>query len=439
MNYSSVKKIIFSTVIIFFFVFVTELSHAQVNVNSKTSEDDESYYELSDTEIIIEEIDVNVDDGEGTITNVTRTTYLGDSILNDAINDVENIVLSSNNVPDVLKNFIKEEGIATAASIGVSLSFIPLALSVLPLLLSPQSLLAILGSIFGKKRKVIGIVFDEETKKTLPLAVVRVYRSNSTALVTQKVTDLEGRYGFVLSSGSYRLEASQSGYDKYTQEFIIDDPSERFAADIGLRRNGKIIASGPKFLRWIRRITLKYSIYLSFIGLIMSITAFLIVQDRIQIALIIYYSTIILIYFWLKKRKSQKWGEVIDSSSGIRIAGAIVRIFDKKNSLSDTQMTDEQGRFSFYVDPGDYYLYVNASGYSFPSTNEKGELEESEGEKMLRININKSKWLSITALVDPMEYTASPIKNLSDAQNQSVQASLNKVHTGSTLSTSPFS
>ncbi len=77
-------------------------------------------------------------------------------------------------------------------------------------------------------------------------------------------------------------------------------------------------------------------------------------------------------YFWLlpisfgKKRKP--WGVVFDSSTGRPIKGVMVRIFAKEfNKLKETQITDDQGRFGFLVDIGEYYVTVSRPGYFFPS------------------------------------------------------------------------
>ncbi|MFC1687063.1 carboxypeptidase regulatory-like domain-containing protein [Patescibacteria group bacterium] len=77
-------------------------------------------------------------------------------------------------------------------------------------------------------------------------------------------------------------------------------------------------------------------------------------------------------YFWLlpisigKKRKP--WGVVFDSTTGRPIKGAVVRVFSKEfNKLRESQITDEQGRFGFLVDVGEYYVTVSRPGYLFPS------------------------------------------------------------------------
>lgn len=77
-------------------------------------------------------------------------------------------------------------------------------------------------------------------------------------------------------------------------------------------------------------------------------------------------------YFWLLPislgKRRRPWGVVFDSTTGKPIKGAIVRVFSKEfNKLRESQITDDQGRFGFLVDVGEYYVTVSRPGYLFPS------------------------------------------------------------------------
>ncbi|MFA5134215.1 MAG: carboxypeptidase regulatory-like domain-containing protein [Patescibacteria group bacterium] len=78
-------------------------------------------------------------------------------------------------------------------------------------------------------------------------------------------------------------------------------------------------------------------------------------------------------YFWvapvhLGRRRRRPWGIVFDSTTGMPVARAIVRIFSREfNKLKESQITDEEGRFGFLIEPDQYYLAVSRSGYIFPS------------------------------------------------------------------------
>jgi len=69
---------------------------------------------------------------------------------------------------------------------------------------------------------------------------------------------------------------------------------------------------------------------------------------------------------WTKKKKP--WGTVYDSENNQPIPLAQVRIFDfDKQKLLATDTTDRDGRFSFILGPGKYYLQAIKKHYSFPA------------------------------------------------------------------------
>lgn len=78
-------------------------------------------------------------------------------------------------------------------------------------------------------------------------------------------------------------------------------------------------------------------------------------------------------YFWiapvhLGRRRRKPWGIVFDSTTGMPVARVIVRIFSREfNKLKESQITDEEGRFGFLIEPDQYYLTVSRMGYIFPS------------------------------------------------------------------------
>lgn len=68
----------------------------------------------------------------------------------------------------------------------------------------------------------------------------------------------------------------------------------------------------------------------------------------------------------LKSRGS--WGVVFDSKDKKPLQGAIVRVFlEENNKMLETKVTDAEGRYSFLVKPGNFYLDVTKSEYRFPS------------------------------------------------------------------------
>ncbi|MBI5071517.1 Ig-like domain-containing protein [Candidatus Falkowbacteria bacterium] len=73
-----------------------------------------------------------------------------------------------------------------------------------------------------------------------------------------------------------------------------------------------------------------------------------------------------LLLLFPKRRKG--WGIVYHSLSKMPVDLAIVRLYEKvTNRLVQTRVTDKEGRFAFFVQPGQYFIKVVKPNFSFPS------------------------------------------------------------------------
>lgn len=396
--------------------------HAQVNIKSQTEESDSNWFELSDTDQLISNTDGDFGTGdvitptpEPTTTPVVDTlpdtgTQVDSNIpivrtFQENIVSIEERLINSETTPEFVKSIVTTLGLPTATAVGFSLAFLPAILTLIPLILSPQLLFLLLGAVFGEQKNVWGIIMDSKTKKPIPFAVVRLFEQNSTAQITQKVSDLEGRYGFVLSEGKYRIEVSQSGYETFKKDIDIETDEELFTEDIMLEKESYAnpLKAFTRAFSDLKGLTFKYSIYLVAIGFIFSILSLIIQSSFISQLLFIFYAATLLLYVYIRFKKNRTWGVILDSKTGLRVSGATIRLFDPKNSLADTQLSDTQGRFGFLADPGKYSLLVSASGYSFPSNKQSDLNPNEENKKLLDVDVKKPKWLNLSILLDPGE------------------------------------
>ncbi len=69
----------------------------------------------------------------------------------------------------------------------------------------------ILSFLFARKR-ARGVVYDSQTKEPLDPAYVSVIDLTTGQEVATQITDMEGRYGFVLKKGTYRMMVSKTHY-----------------------------------------------------------------------------------------------------------------------------------------------------------------------------------------------------------------------------------
>lgn len=78
-----------------------------------------------------------------------------------------------------------------------------------------------------------------------------------------------------------------------------------------------------------------------------------------------------------KRRKG--WGVVYHSLSKMPVDLAIVRLYEKvTNRLVQTRVTDKEGRFAFFVQPGQYYIKVIKPSFSFPTGFLKDKKEDEK-------------------------------------------------------------
>jgi hypothetical protein len=99
----------------------------------------------------------------------------------------------------------------------------------------------------------------------------------------------------------------------------------------------------------------------------------------------------IVFYFF----KEKEFGQVLDVSTGLPVSGAIVRIFNEDRQI-DVAITDKQGRYSFILEPGNYFLKATANGYVFPSENTPNITKNKLGNKLLKFTTQDKQRVNIT-------------------------------------------
>lgn len=70
---------------------------------------------------------------------------------------------------------------------------------------------------------------------------------------------------------------------------------------------------------------------------------------------------------FIRRRKNEKWGTVYDSKTLRPLDPAVVTLFDESGKVVKTQITDLDGRFGFFVQPGIYSLTAQKGHHSFPA------------------------------------------------------------------------
>jgi len=285
-------------------------------------------------------------------------------------------------------------------------------ISLLALLIS--LLLAFPGLLIRDEKKPWGLVFDEDTGRPIAFAIIRLYSKGK--VMAQKVSDLDGRYGFVSEEGNYELEVSHDLYRKYKVKIQIRKELEGTVnRDIGLSPLKEVVISLKmrlkSYLTHAKELLPKISKVIYIFGFIFSIVATVISSSIFNILIISLYILEGIIY--LVFGMTRKWGRVYDTKTKKGIEYALIRLFiAKDNKLIDTQITNNKGMYMFIVETGKYNILVSKKGYKFPSDKEEKKLRKTFYGSLVEVEIKKGKVLGIDFSMDSVSKSEMDLMKL---------------------------
>jgi tripartite motif-containing protein 71 len=250
----------------------------------------------------------------------------------------------------------------------------------------------ILSMFIPKKRKYWGIVFDENNLKQIAFAVVTLADLDDK-IINTTVTDLNGRYGFLVESpGEYILTLGADGFNSYSGHISVD-PEREIVKDIPLRRRNALpnIANRLKF--YLRN---NFLPIMNIVGLIVMLigllwTTYYMSKDGVSgltlIGAIIYISLFIVNILLLAVSVIKEIGKVKDMLTGNGVGGASVRFYDREGQV-DLAITNSKGEIKMNIKPGKYKVRAYKSGYKHLGDLEEIKLKQ-EGYLESDINLQK--------------------------------------------------
>lgn len=234
---------------------------------------------------------------------------------------------------------------------------------------------------FRRKRKYWGTVYDSITYEPLDPAYVQVFDMAGNEVVSG-ITDLDGRYGFLIEPGTYTIKASKTNYsfpsktkngqtqDKYYQNLYFGGPititnqGEVITKDIPMDPTGEDWNQAEKrrmnITRFFKRhdmkihkiidilfvIGLAYTIY----SLVVNFNTWNLVMLGVYIAM-----TIITII----GNPARAYG-IVKDITGKAAAGSVVRFFNANlNKEMLHRVVGKNGYYYALTQEGDYYATVN--------------------------------------------------------------------------------
>jgi hypothetical protein len=242
-------------------------------------------------------------------------------------------------------------------------------------------LIGLVTGIFRKKRREPwGVVYDSVTKRPLDPAYVIAQDQSTKRSTGEAITDLDGRYGFILKPGEYVIVANKTHYRFPSKELQGKSRDEfydnlYFGESFGVNEGDVARYNIPLdpiefdwnefaknkdqvFKVYSRRERIRLIIFntLFFVGFLFSLFAAYLEPTTLNIVMSIVYGIIFVVQITWKRR--HKIARVL-SKEGKPIPFALIKVF-----LAGTQtmvkkvVADELGRFYVLVPPGSYTITV---------------------------------------------------------------------------------
>lgn len=245
-----------------------------------------------------------------------------------------------------------------------------------------------------KKPTPWGVVYDSETSEPIPFVAVRIYRmeNGEKIFVKEDISSTSGKYGFSAEPGKYLLETNHSDYKTFTKQVEIGQANSMIAEDLSLVRSTSSIA---KIKQAIGQNLSRINLIIFIVGLILSVVAILFAFSPLNLIIgMIYLANTALLFSLQKKFES---GYIFDSTSNKKVKGAFVRVLDAetKDQL-DVQISDENGKYGFKLDPGDYLLNVYSNNYTLDEGSFSSDQLETLGDKLfIKANVDQNSQLDL--------------------------------------------
>ena len=293
----------------------------------------------------------------------SQKTEIGDSLLT-----------SVNQFRPLLILFSTVGAVTGLITIALSFARIPFSYTEISTLLSYGT-----RHVFGlitwqKRRRPWGVVYDSVTKVPLDPAYVQLFTVKNK-VAQESITDLDGRYGFLVPEGRYTLKVNKTNYIfpsmhrpllgqdvlysnlYYGEELVVSDT---VVCDIPLDPVGrdwnqeeKMRTKQTHFFRPLDVFIIIILDTLFYIGLVALSLQFYFVQTTITGVLLALY--IVLLYLRIKGRKPILYGVL--TLNNAPLAFAIIRILKKGYEVAH-KVSDEHGRYAVLVAPGNYTVCI---------------------------------------------------------------------------------
>lgn len=279
-----------------------------------------------------------------------------------------------------LLDILTATGIISGASLSIATLLFANPLTFGELFLIPLRLWSLILAALGikKRNRPWGTVYDSVTKQPLDPAYVVLQDLNGNEVATS-ITDLDGRYGFLVPAGQYRLFANKTNYefpskklmgkssdelypDLYFDGIITIEEGEVIIKNIPMdplkfdwnefaKKDQKLMKFFSKRDVWVARLS---NFLFAFGFIITSITVVAMPKVYNIIVFCIYVLLYILKHTVLKRSPSGKITE-----NGDPLSFAIIRVFSVATGHEIIhKVADKIGKYYCLIPNGNYYVKI---------------------------------------------------------------------------------
>ena len=334
--------------------------------------------------------DDNNEDQEETTDTGEETQLPGEVVsvitkdISKAVTNIKKEVVNTLNTEEgeITSQVITTAGATTGVVVGVATGLFANPLTLGELLLVPIRLWGLLLTALGIRKRNVpwGTVYDSVTKQPLDPAYVVLKDLEGNEIATS-ITDIDGRYGFLVLPGKYKLSANKTNYefpskklagqtnDELYNELYFDDVIEineggvitrnipmdplKFDWNEFAKKDKKLMKFFRKKDLWIARI----SLILFIIGFIISVIATLVDPSTYNIVISIVY----IVLFVMKRTvlKPRPFGYIRQKETKGPLSFAILRAYYSSGSGEAVhKVADKNGKYYCLIPNGKYSLKV---------------------------------------------------------------------------------
>lgn len=289
-------------------------------------------------------------------------------------------------------------GVVTATAVTTTTTFFS-SFSFFELLTTPLRLLGLLLIIFGIKKRATpwGVVYDSVTKQPIDPAIVSL-RNMEGKEVSSAVTDLDGRYGFLIEPGEYQIFVKKANYVFPSVKLVGKELDEiysnlYFGGAIKIEKQGEVITKNipldqvgfnwNEFAKKDKKLLKFYSTWdyvlrkaadiFYIVGFAVAVIAFIFAPYPYNTIILALY--IFLLVLRVLGVKPKKVGYILDKKTGEPLSFAIIRVIVPKLNVEVAhKVADKYGKYFCLIPRGEYFIKIekkNLDGsYSLVYTSE---------------------------------------------------------------------